>query len=232
MVYASTEQSTKQKLQNTALDLFSREGYDKTSIDAIVKKAGVSKGAFYHYFTTKEEVLEGILTNFAEEINVLTERIVQNPKLNAQEKLNQAIVTIQDYKFANLEELLKVDKFLRQGNILDLKLTHELFEKIVESVSQTFEKIIKQGVKEGNFKTDYPKEIFELIILLAFYTRSAIVKLSLDFKKYPENLNVIEERLNFIEEVITRVLGAKPGSVNIGRQKISGLYKKYGEKLK
>jgi len=232
MANASIEQSTKQKLQNTALDLFSHEGYDQTSIDAIVKKAGVSKGAFYHYFTTKEEVLEGIIANFAEEIKALTEQIALNPEISGREKFNQAVMAIQDYKFANLEELLKFDKFLRQGNILDLKLSHELLKKIVESVSQPFEKIIRQGVKEGDFKTDYPQEIFELIILLAFYTRSVIIKLSLDFKKHPENLKAIEGKLNFIEEAITRVLGAKQGSIKIGWQKISSLYQKYGEKLK
>jgi len=49
------------QIKNTALQLFSEYGYENTSISAIAKKAGMSKGLLYHYFSGKEELLKEIM---------------------------------------------------------------------------------------------------------------------------------------------------------------------------
>jgi len=46
----------KQELLDAALQLFYEKGYEKTSVNDIIEKVGVSKGAFYYYFKSKEEV--------------------------------------------------------------------------------------------------------------------------------------------------------------------------------
>lgn len=53
-------QQTRQQIIGSALELFAESGYANTSISAIAKKAGVSKGLIYHYFDSKESILEGI----------------------------------------------------------------------------------------------------------------------------------------------------------------------------
>jgi AcrR family transcriptional regulator len=62
------------RIKNTALQLFSEYGYENTSISAIAKEAGMSKGLLYHYFSGKEELLKEImidgLNNFAEFLHV------------------------------------------------------------------------------------------------------------------------------------------------------------------
>jgi AcrR family transcriptional regulator len=53
---------TRQKLVDAALDLFVKRGYDRVTVDDICKRAGVSKGAFYGHFKTKDQaVLEEFL---------------------------------------------------------------------------------------------------------------------------------------------------------------------------
>lgn len=47
---------TKKKILETALELFSKKGFDRVTVDEIVKKSGVSKGAFYVYFPSKYDV--------------------------------------------------------------------------------------------------------------------------------------------------------------------------------
>jgi len=47
-------QKSREKILETAGRLFSQNGYDATSVHEICTQAGVSKGAFYHYFSTKE----------------------------------------------------------------------------------------------------------------------------------------------------------------------------------
>ena len=48
---------TRQRLHDTAIDLFTRKGFTKVSVDDICKQVGVSKGTFYYYFKTKDQVL-------------------------------------------------------------------------------------------------------------------------------------------------------------------------------
>jgi len=48
---------TRQQLFDTALELFDRKGYEKVSINEICRKAGVSTGAFYHHFKSKDQIL-------------------------------------------------------------------------------------------------------------------------------------------------------------------------------
>lgn len=67
-----SERSTKSKenLIDTALELFSLQGYTGTTIKDIAKKAGVTDGLIYHYFSSKEELLQAVLAshNFLEEV--------------------------------------------------------------------------------------------------------------------------------------------------------------------
>jgi AcrR family transcriptional regulator len=48
---------TRQKIFDTAIGLFSKRGYEKVTVDDICEKVGVSKGAFYHHFHSKDEIL-------------------------------------------------------------------------------------------------------------------------------------------------------------------------------
>ena len=52
---------TRAKLIETALDLFSRQGVDTTSIKDIAREAGVAQGLLYHYFASKDDLLWGVL---------------------------------------------------------------------------------------------------------------------------------------------------------------------------
>ncbi len=52
---------TRAKLVETALDLFSRQGVDNTSIKDIAREAGVAQGLLYHYFAGKDDLLWGVL---------------------------------------------------------------------------------------------------------------------------------------------------------------------------
>lgn len=56
----------RQQILDAAFELFANDGYAKTSISVVAKKAGVSKGLIYHYFDSKEAILEGIFDQLAE----------------------------------------------------------------------------------------------------------------------------------------------------------------------
>jgi AcrR family transcriptional regulator len=49
--------TVRDRVLRAAVELFAEQGYDKTSVQEVVERAGVTKGALYHYFTAKEDLL-------------------------------------------------------------------------------------------------------------------------------------------------------------------------------
>ena len=72
---------SRQKITEAALELFANQGYHATSVSKIARKAGVSKGLIYNYYSSKEEILEAIIHAANEESEALIEGIFEgNPK--------------------------------------------------------------------------------------------------------------------------------------------------------
>lgn len=51
----------KKELTQIAYELFLTKGYEKTSVDEIISKAGIAKGTYYYYFESKEQTLEEVI---------------------------------------------------------------------------------------------------------------------------------------------------------------------------
>jgi AcrR family transcriptional regulator len=59
--------TTRQKISAAAKNLFSIHGYSETTINDIITAAGITKGAFYHYFKSKEAVCGEIIDSIQSE---------------------------------------------------------------------------------------------------------------------------------------------------------------------
>ncbi|MEM9215423.1 MAG: TetR/AcrR family transcriptional regulator, partial [Cyanobacteria bacterium P01_F01_bin.150] len=59
----------KQQIIQAAIELFATCGYEKTSIAAICEQAKVSKGAVFHHFKNKDELLREVFVRMAQIIN-------------------------------------------------------------------------------------------------------------------------------------------------------------------
>src|SRR6185369_14553149 len=60
------KKDTRAEIIATGIELFSLQGYNATGIDAVLKRAGVPKGSFYHYFGSKEEFGLAVIDHFAD----------------------------------------------------------------------------------------------------------------------------------------------------------------------
>lgn len=65
---AQQRADTTRALVATARELFAKNGYPNVSLAGIVKEAGVSKGALYHYFSSKEELFRAVLQDVHQEV--------------------------------------------------------------------------------------------------------------------------------------------------------------------
>ena len=83
------KQTSREKILQSAVQLFLGEGYEATSVNDICKHAGVSKGSFYHYFETKQVLFLSLMENWSSRVmqSVLGEPIIEDS--NAKDVLIQ-----------------------------------------------------------------------------------------------------------------------------------------------
>ena len=83
------KQTSREKILQSAVQLFLGEGYEATSVNDICKHAGVSKGCFYHYFETKQVLFLSLMENWSGRVmqSVLGEPITEDS--NAKDVLIQ-----------------------------------------------------------------------------------------------------------------------------------------------
>lgn len=65
---AERTEATTAALVDAARDLFGRDGYDATSLDAVAARAGMTKGAVYHHFDGKRRLFEAVFTGEIERL--------------------------------------------------------------------------------------------------------------------------------------------------------------------
>ncbi|ADC88740.1 transcriptional regulator, TetR family [Thermocrinis albus DSM 14484] len=183
---------TRSRILEVAEELFSKRGYHTTSVEDIVKQAGLSKGAFYFHFRSKEDLFQQLL----EKIN---EELLGNLQHWVDKK-----VPVEEALLGHAEDLLRMFyKHRRIAYIFMFQLlgSSEEFRKIyfekMAKVRQLLTKLIERGVKEENFTY---RNVENIVNLYMGYMR--IVMLEYMFKEEVD----LEEVIRLAKEGITVLL--------------------------
>jgi AcrR family transcriptional regulator len=81
--------ATKERIYFEALDLFRRQGFAETTVEAIAEAAEVSKGTFFNYYPTKEALLHHLGERQAEATASVLQAVLQDPGLNTRQRLGR-----------------------------------------------------------------------------------------------------------------------------------------------
>ena len=146
-----------------ATRLFIEKGYEHTSIQDIINNlGGLSKGAIYHHFKSKEDILEAVTDRMNEESNKMLEGIRDRRDLTGKEKLKTLFKA--SVNRSDMDDLFTVAPDMSNNS----KLLFSTFRDTVDNVAPKYIlPIIEQGISDGSIQTDYPAELAELIILVA-----------------------------------------------------------------
>ncbi|MCI9080628.1 MAG: TetR/AcrR family transcriptional regulator [Lachnospiraceae bacterium] len=148
---------------DTAFRLFMEKGYEYTSIQDIIDNlGGLSKGAIYHHFKSKEDILIAVADRITSESNKILADIRDNPGLNGRDKLKTIFKT--SVKRSVNDDIFAVAPNINNNSKLLFSLLHET---VYEAAPYYILPIIKQGISDGSIKTEYPEQLAELIILVA-----------------------------------------------------------------
>ncbi len=147
----------------TAARLFMEKGYEHTSIQDIINNlGGLSKGAIYHHFRSKEDILEAVTNRMNEESNKMLESIRDRTDLAGKEKLK--MIFKESVNRSDMDDLFTLAPDLSNNS----KLLFSTFRDTVDNVAPDYIlPIIEQGIADGSIHTEYPAELAELVILVA-----------------------------------------------------------------
>lgn len=148
---------------DVASRLFMEKGYERTSIqDIIANLGGLSKGAIYHHFKSKEDILVAVTDKMTEESNRMLAVIRDRMDLTGQEKLKA--IFKESIARPVQDEIFKVAPNLSTNP----RLLFSVFSETVNTAAPDYIRpIIEQGIADGSIQTEYPAELAELIILAA-----------------------------------------------------------------
>lgn len=161
MVWAERNRPMKQKLMDAGILLFDQNGFKSTSIQDIVQMMGVTKGTFYYYFNSKEELLKEIHLQYIEGLIKRQEEILSNPDYDFVRKLYEIIYMLihkirNDLSSARI--FTREMRHISEKNVIEIKKKRRQFRLNL----QTF---IEEAIEHGDIKQGLRPDILTMGIL-------------------------------------------------------------------
>jgi AcrR family transcriptional regulator len=203
------------EILDQAFALFLARGYDNTSLNDIIAEAGISKGAFYHYFPSKEALLAALADRFAGKTLAELKPVLNDRKLNPLERLN-----------GFLAKGMRVKTDLASGTwavfgALFRSENQVLYQRVMAASESLFRpvltEVLAQGVKEGIFHTSDPEGVADLLQQLASNTHPFVTRIigATTEKERQGILKAFQRRLQLNGVAIDRLLGLPDGTLYV-----------------
>lgn len=191
----------KRNLLDIAYNLFITKGYENTSIDEIIDKAGIAKGTYYYYFESKEQTLEEVI-NMIIDTSVVKAKQVLEADLKPEEKLVGAILAL---RVSNEEQSVQDAVNTPENIVLHKKINERIIKEAVPIISA----IVREAKEKGIFTCD--DNIEERVKMT----------LILSSEMFDHN-EVNEDTILVFIDTLEKIYGAKQGSLLFIKKLIGG----------
>lgn len=149
---------------DVAQRLVQTKGYEAMSIQDLLDELDASKGAFYHYFDSKQALLEAVVERFANSGVAALSPILDNADLPALRKLEGIFAGIARFKAERKELVLGImEVWNSDGNAIVREKLRRLTERIMIPLLSA---VISQGMDEGVIDADSPDETATVLVSL------------------------------------------------------------------
>lgn len=181
-----TPEEWRKEILNAAQNLFIAKGYEETSISDIMDMVGGAKGMFYRCFQSKEEVMHALGNQLFFENNPF-EAVKGRNDLNGLQKIKSLLVL-------NQSDIKRND--INMQAIPILKDPHILAAAVEENrriLTPLWLELLEEGKKDGSIKTEYVKELSELLPLINFWLMPSV---------FPATEQELHHKYRFVMEVL------------------------------
>jgi len=159
-----SKKNPKQTVENIiaiSTGLFVEKGYDKTSMQDIVDALGMSKGAIFHHFKSKEDILDAVISRHSKESMAMVRQwICEMEGLCAKEKISALFERVLTDPQLNL-----LNKALGSQALSPHMIVAGMQEN-VNIAAPMLAKLFREGVGDGSIATQFPDECAQVFFLL------------------------------------------------------------------
>ncbi|WP_442603386.1 TetR/AcrR family transcriptional regulator [Paenibacillus sp. KN14-4R] len=150
---------TREKIIQTAMNLFAEQGYEETTVHQITEQAGVAKGTFFNYFACKEDIFCDIQIMFAvEEVRIIKDK--PGPLIPHFRNLIMSI----DHQIRLSRPLVLA---VCQGNLKNVNSIQNLVEQI-EELKEALTEVAAVGQERGEFIISMPPDMIAELAIQTF----------------------------------------------------------------
>lgn len=143
---------------DAAENLFAAKGYAGTAISDILEALNIAKGTFYHYFASKEALMDAVIERYIDAEMAVAQAVADDPKISAHEKMFRILTDAG-------RDNERGDRLEKEASAVGNADMHQrTMASIVLRLSPILEGIVRQGMREGTFNTAYPKECMEILL--------------------------------------------------------------------
>ena len=202
------------EILDAAAELLRDKGYERMTIEDVLAKTGMSKGALYHYFRSKYALLEGVVEAMGEGAMRDMRAIVEDPKLGAIDKLHAYFRTEHAWKSENVTTVSTIMRLAHEDNAL---LRQKLSQESMRTTAPLLEAIIRQGCDEGVFDTGHPHEASLIITGMGLHLADAFIDAIAADGNVGADISGphIQGVLAAYVDAFERILGAPSGSLSV-----------------
>ena len=203
------------EILDAAQALFYSRGWDHVTVADVLREADISKGGFYHHFTAKEDLLDGLLDRFTTEALAAAESAHAATSGNALNRFNAFLAETGRWKAERVPQIkFLIDVMLRPGNE---PLFHRITDATNAAVHPVLREMILQGVADGSFDVPDVDLVTETITGMSTGRRMYLLEAVADIGR--GDLDAATARLDHRMEaegaLIDRLLGLDRGTIAI-----------------
>jgi AcrR family transcriptional regulator len=187
------------------------KGYEQMTIQDVLDELDASRGAFYHYFDSKQALLEAVVVRMVDGALASAGPVLADPQLSAPEKLAGVFAGIATFKNQRRELLLGlIEVWLSDDNAI----VREKFRREVTSrLTLMLAPVIAQGVAEGTFNAGRPEHAAQVFVALLLGTNEVGTRLFVANQAGDVSYDEVEQILSAFADGLERLLGARPGTL-------------------
>lgn len=198
---------------DVAQRLVETKGYEAMSIQDVLDALEVSKGAFYHYFDSKQALLEAVVERFADGAMAAMAPVLNDPNLPALEKLERVFAGIAGWKAERKELVLAIIQvWTSDSNAI---VREKLRRMTVRLMAPLLSSVVKQGIGEGVFNVASPDETATVLlaVMQGFQEQATHLFIARQANTIP--FEVVERTVAGFTTAYERILGIPMGSLTV-----------------
>lgn len=206
-------QDKRGQILDAAQRLIYTRGYEQLTIQDMLDELKISKGAFYHYFDSKQALLEALVERYGVEAEQIFSAILRDGQLPTLTKLQRFFDASGRWKSERKELLLAL---LRVWYTDDNALVRVHVEATMRArLAPMLTALIQDGAREGELSTPFPDQAGAIILALLTNAGNSISQLVLSDMPRAEAMARAERLTDAYNDAVERVLGAAPGSLRL-----------------